>query len=409
MNQLQISLYKKLKRYICALFAGVLVCAMPLTAYATSSSSVSQKQSQLSNAKNEKTSLENKISKLEELKKELESSKRNLTSYVTELDSDLNQIQVHIAELNELVSEKESEIEAAKVRLKEAKEDEVEQYKQMKERIRFMYEKRDMTFLEILVNATGIVDLLNKATYIEQLSTYDREMLDKYKETKKVIAELQENLEKEQDILLAAKEEAQENESVMETMISDKQKQIAAYDEDIATNEAAIKEYEEQIAAQDATIKSLEAAVAAALRAASVSGNGIVYGGGAFAWPAPSYSRISDDYGWRIHPTLNVQQFHNGIDMAAPSGSPILAAADGEVIEASYSATMGNYMMINHGSGLFTIYMHASSLGVSKGETVSKGQQIGAVGSTGRSTGPHLHFSVRQNGSYVSPWAYLKG
>ena len=105
---------------------------------------------------------------------------------------------------------------------------------------------------------------------------------------------------------------------------------------------------------------------------------------------------------------MQTQQFHNGVDFAAPSGSPILAAADGTVIAAAYSSSMGNYVMIDHGSELYTIYMHASSLLVSTGATVSKGQKIALVGSTGRSTGPHLHFSVRKNGNYVSPWNYLK-
>ncbi len=126
-----------------------------------------------------------------------------------------------------------------------------------------------------------------------------------------------------------------------------------------------------------------------------------------FTWPAPNYTRISDDYGYRMHPILGVQQFHNGVDMAAPSGSPILAAYDGEVVAASYSSSMGNYIMINHGDSLYSIYMHASALYVSKGDVVSKGQKIAAVGSTGRSTGPHLHFGVRLNGEYVSPWTYL--
>ena len=99
---------------------------------------------------------------------------------------------------------------------------------------------------------------------------------------------------------------------------------------------------------------------------------------------------------------------HNGVDMAAPSGSPILAAADGTVIAASYSGSMGNYIMIDHGSDIITIYMHASSLGVSVGQEVSAGDRIGSVGSTGRSTGPHLHFGVRKNGAYVNPWTYLK-
>ena len=93
---------------------------------------------------------------------------------------------------------------------------------------------------------------------------------------------------------------------------------------------------------------------------------------------------------------------HNGVDFAAPSGSAILAAYDGTVVAAAYNSTMGNYVMISHGSGLYTIYMHASSLSVSTGTEVTKGQ------TTGRSTGPHLHFGVRLNGSYVSPWNYLK-
>jgi murein DD-endopeptidase MepM/ murein hydrolase activator NlpD len=126
-----------------------------------------------------------------------------------------------------------------------------------------------------------------------------------------------------------------------------------------------------------------------------------------FCFPAPSYTRISDDYGERVHPVLGVTMFHNGVDMAAPSGSPILAAYDGEVVAAAYSGSMGNYVMIDHGDGLYTIYMHASALYVSKGQTVTKGQNIAAVGSTGRSTGPHLHFGVRLNGSYVSPWGYI--
>jgi murein DD-endopeptidase MepM/ murein hydrolase activator NlpD len=127
-----------------------------------------------------------------------------------------------------------------------------------------------------------------------------------------------------------------------------------------------------------------------------------------FTWPCPNYTRISDNYGMRMHPTLGVQKMHNGIDLAAPSGSAILAAYNGTVVAADYNSTMGNYIMINHGGGLYTIYMHCSSLGVSKGQDVKAGTRIGAVGSTGRSTGPHLHFGVRLNGAYVSPWNYLK-
>jgi murein DD-endopeptidase MepM/ murein hydrolase activator NlpD len=126
-----------------------------------------------------------------------------------------------------------------------------------------------------------------------------------------------------------------------------------------------------------------------------------------FTWPCPSYTRISDDYGMRLHPTLGINKMHNGIDLAAPAGSPILAAYNGTVVAASYEASMGNYVMINHGDGLYTVYMHCSKLYVSQGQSVTKGQTIAAVGTTGRSTGNHLHFGVRLNGSYVSPWNYL--
>ena len=143
-------------------------------------------------------------------------------------------------------------------------------------------------------------------------------------------------------------------------------------------------------------------------RAKLAEENRVKYDGGMFQMPCPSYKRISDDYGNRMHPTLGVEKFHNGVDFAAPSGSPILAAYDGRVVAATYNSSMGNYVMIDHGDGLYTIYMHASKLYVSSGQTVTKGEQIAAVGSTGRSTGPHLHFSVRLNGSYVSPWNYLK-
>ena len=108
-----------------------------------------------------------------------------------------------------------------------------------------------------------------------------------------------------------------------------------------------------------------------------------------------------------MHPILKVEQFHNGVDMAAPGGSPILAAYDGEVIASGYNSSMGNYIMINHGGGLITIYMHASALYVSQGTMVARGEKIAAVGTTGRSTGNHLHFGVRLNGEYVSPWNYL--
>lgn len=187
-----------------------------------------------------------------------------------------------------------------------------------------------------------------------------------------------------------------------------KRQQIIKYESDIKTNDQAIKEYNDDIAAQDELIKNLEIAVAAdRKKMMEQNGKVLTYDGGTFKFPLASYTRISDDYGWRIHPTLKVEQFHNGVDFAAPTGTAIYAAYDGNVVAAAYSTTMGNYIMIDHGDGLYTIYMHASALYVKSGELVARGEKIAAVGSTGRSTGPHLHFSVRIDGEYTTPWNYL--
>ena len=215
-------------------------------------------------------------------------------------------------------------------------------------------------------------------------------------------------LEAQREVLDEAKIAVEAEEVSVNSLIAEKEAQIVSVSEDISTKEAAIKEYEDMIAAENAEIMALEKAVAEEkARLAAENANARSYDGGIFAHPCPGYRRLSDDYGNRIHPTLGVEKFHNGIDLAAPSGTPIYAAYDGDVVAADYSSSMGNYIMINHGNGLYTIYMHCSTLYVSKGASVFKGQNIAAVGSTGRSTGPHLHFSVRLNGNYVSPWNYL--
>ena len=124
-------------------------------------------------------------------------------------------------------------------------------------------------------------------------------------------------------------------------------------------------------------------------------------------WPIEGHYTITSNYGMRVHPTLGVEKMHNGIDLAAPSGSSILCAYNGTVVAADYNSTMGNYIMINHGGGLYTIYMHCSSFITSNGAYVSQGQAIARVGSTGLATGPHLHFSIKVNGSYVNPLNYV--
>lgn len=403
---------KKGKRiaYLLLSLALVLSCAVPgPSVRAVTSDSIREKEQEIEKAKKEVSGLKSNLTDVEKLKKELEQSKSDLTAYVRQLDGQLADIQEKISQYNTMITEKEEEIEETARDLDEAQQRQEQQYAAMKKRIQFMYERSDSFYLETLFGSDSISGIVNRADYIEALSRYDREKLDEYVETRKYVELCKEELEIEKQLLDEAREAVEQEEANVNTMIGEKEAQILSVSNDISNKEAAIKEYEDMIAQENAEIAALEKAVAeekARLEAENAQAR--IYNGGMFAWPCPSYKRISDEYGNRMHPTLGVEKFHNGLDMAASSGSSILAAYDGDVVAADYSASMGNYIMINHGSGLYTIYMHCSALYVSKGQTVSKGQNIAAVGSTGRSTGPHLHFGVRLNGNYVSPWNYLK-
>lgn len=405
---------KQWKRAFCVVLCFLIVFGVAgryeTTAHAgeLTNESIRQKEQEISKAKEEKKALQNGLTDVKELKKELEASKENLTNYVTQLDAQLVDIQAKINNLKEMILTKEEEIGAKAAELEEALLVQQTQYEAMKSRIKFMYEKGDMLYLELVFAAESFGDMLNKAEYIEMLSAYDRKMLDEYVAYTEYVALCKEGLEEEKAVLDEAKAAVEEEERSLNELIAAKEQEVYKVSQDIKSKESAIQEYQAEIASQNETIAALEAAVAEERKRLAAE-QGRKYDGGVFTWPAPSYTRISDEYGNRMHPILGIERFHNGIDMAAPGGSAILAAYDGTVVAAAYSSSMGNYIMIDHGDSLYTIYMHASALYVSKGAEVSKGQTIAAVGSTGRSTGNHLHFSVRLNGNYVNPRKYLGG
>lgn len=402
---------KGLKRSVVVFFALFFAFLCPLASKADEISdlkkSIAEKEKEIKDTQNQRKQLEGGLTDVKKVIGSLEKSKSDLAAYVTQLDAEVASAQAKIEELGGMIDVKESEIVKTKAELEEALVKESRQYDAMKLRVKNMYERGDYFYLEAFLKAATFSDMLNYADYVEKLTESDRNIFEHFKATREYVELCKAQLEEEQKLLEEAKADVEEEEAALEALIAEKQEQIRAYEADISDKEQALKEYEEEIAARNAILKELEEAVKAeqeALNAATKRR----YDGGMFAWPAPSYTRISSEYGNRMHPILKKEQFHNGLDMAAPGGSPILAAYDGTVAAADYNASMGNYVMINHGSGLFTIYMHASKLYVSKGAEVAKGQTIAAVGTTGRSTGNHLHFSVRLNGEYVSPWNYLK-
>ena len=389
------------------------MCSSGLRVQATSMSSITsdsieQKQDQIKQAQQERDQMKSNLSNLEQIKKDLETQKSNLKNYVAQLDQNLSQIENNIAELKSKISAKEEEITQTQAELDAALEREEAQKEAMIQRIRTMYEKGDSYLLDMMLKAKSFSDFLNRADFMDLVMAYDRQQWKDFMENRKYIELCKEELEAEKAILDEAKAGVEQEQANMEALIAQKQQDITAYESDISTKEKAIAEYKQSIKDQDAEIAALEAAIAAEKkRILEASGTVLTYDGGTFKFPLATYTRISDDYGNRIHPTLGIQQFHNGVDFAAPKGTAIYAAYDGQVVAATYSSTMGNYVMIDHGGGLYTIYMHASALYVSKDDVVVRGETIAAVGSTGRSTGNHLHFSVRKDGAYTSPWNYL--
>ncbi|MBR4084648.1 MAG: peptidoglycan DD-metalloendopeptidase family protein [Lachnospiraceae bacterium] len=403
---------KRIRIYIGLLLCMTMLVGVPEPLQAknnnVTSATIKDMENQISKAEKEMKDLKSSLSDVKGLVKKLEGEKSNLKNYVEKLDATLEVVEAKIIDLEGQITEKEADIAFTQKELEEAKTVEANQYEAMRKRIKSSYESNEYQVLEQIFAARSFHDLLNRITYEEEVVKYERQKLDEFISNKEYIALCEKQLQVEKEYLDAVKVSVQNEQAAVEALISTKKQEIEKYESNISTQEKAIKEYEADIAEQNEIIKQLEKAVEEEKeRIRKQNGLVLTYDGGTFAFPLESYTRVSDDYGPRIHPTLNVPQFHNGVDFASPKGTPIYAAYNGVVVAATYSSTMGNYVMIDHGDGLYTIYMHASKLYVKKDEVVKKGQKIAGVGTTGRSTGNHLHFSVRKNGEYVSPWNYI--
>lgn len=365
-------------------------------------------------AKGKISSIEEEKKKTEQAIKELETLKADTETYVRKLDSQLETLNVEVNRLEGNIRDKEKTIEETAVKLDEAGKVEKKQYEAMKKRIKYMYEKGDSSYLDILLQSKSMSGLLNRAEYISKISEYDRNMLDQYAAVKDGIADDKAQLEKEKAELVVLQEQTTSKKNSVETLVNEKSAELKKVNSQIGTKTAQVEAYEKDIKAQEDKIKQIEAEIKRqeeeARKKAEAAGqkyNTVSIGNIKFIWPCPSSSRITSGFGGRESPTEGASSNHQGIDIGAPTGSNIVAAADGTVTISTYSYSAGNYIMLNHGGGVSTVYMHCSQLLVSAGDTVKQGQVIAKVGSTGYSTGPHLHFGVRLNGSYVNPAKYV--
>lgn len=380
----------------------------------------------LSDANNKKSDLQSEYDKTQKKLDELKSQSDDVETYLAQLDSQMSTVNRSLNEVSGQIEQIETEITETEEKLAEAEDDVDEQYDAMKLRIQYMYEHNDETYFALLLNSESMGDMLNKAEYITKISDYDRKMLEKFNDTVNFITDAKIKLEQDRETLVAKQDELQDKKSSLELLEETKQNEMAA----LKKNTQQQKDYKEKIEAdmkaQDNLIASIEAQIKAEEAAANASKNNssnnssnsnnnsgnnsnsgsTSYDGGAFKWPTVS-TRITSPYG----DTEGRTSPHQGIDIGAVvrgvSGDPIYAAADGKVVISQFSSSAGNYIMIYHGNGLYTRYLHASSLLVSVGTYVTKGQTIALMGTTGNSDGVHLHFDVRLNGSVVNPWNYL--
>lgn len=402
---------------------AVLAAAAALTLGTVFSSYATSKA--IEDAKKKVSSMEEEKKKVESTLKELEGKKSDIAAYVKELDRNLSALAGELTKLEGDISQKEEQIEEAKVELETAKITENRQYEDMKLRIQYMYENGQTGLLESMMQSESIAELLNRAEYASQITSYDRKMLEEYRKTRQEVALKEEALKTEHQELLILQDSTKAKQSSVKTLMASKEAELASYETKIASAQGEIDQYNADIKAQEEHMARVEAEIRrkeeearkaeearraeeAKKNQSSAGGDSTVKKGNTnFIWPCPASGRISSAFEDRSSPTEGASTNHKGIDIPAPSGSSIVAAADGKVVISTYSYSAGNYIMIDHGGGLTTVYMHCSQLLVKEGETVKQGQTIAKVGSTGYSTGPHLHFGVRSGGSYVNPSGYV--
>lgn len=298
------------------------------------------------------------------------------------------EIAAEITKLDREISEKEAECKTL--------------YEEIKQRMRVSYENSDMSYIAMFFGADSLTDFLMAIDNAASILEYDTRMLQDYNDKK---AELEATVaahtesKKALDALLEQlaedKEELQKNIEVCDTLISDKMTTIEKEQEILEKLESDKEAFAEKL---DAYIEELE------------KKNGVtqVVAEGKFIWPLPvSCKRVTSDFGWRSDPFTGEKSYHSGIDIADKKGTPIYASNNGTVIIATSDGSYGKYILIDHGGGIYTCYAHCSKLLVSAGDYVNKGDQIAEMGSTGRSTGTHLHFEVREGKNRVSPFNYV--
>ncbi len=379
-----------------ALAAAVAVSLLPeavvVPASAVTQAEIDAMREEADDLKSQQKEIQAKLDALEADQANAMERKTLLEQQINATQAEINTIAAQIAQYDELIAQKQEE-------LSQAEAEEQAQYELFCERVRYMEEQGEVSYWSILFSSKDFADLLDNAMMVEEIMDYDNQVMDQLIALREQIEEDKAELESARQAQQAAKEEqeaAQANLKSQEAEVSALIDQLAAQEDQLEAEEAKLQ----------AAANAADAEIAAAERELAAQINNVVSESG-FMWPLPGYYNLSSLFAGRIHPITGKPQHHTGIDIPAPSGTDILAAKSGVVTTSTYNNSYGNYVVVSHSDGTSTLYAHMSRRGVSKGEVVSQGQYIGDVGTTGSSTGNHLHLEVRVNGSRVDPTQYF--
>ena len=318
-----------------------------------------------------------------ELRNELdgvETAQDELSKKMAQLEKDIKELQKKVDNLNYLINQTAEEISSTEQRIQKKEKEMTELEDTLNERLKVMYKNGSVGFVDILLCSSSISEFVSNVEIIQKIYKNDMDVLDTLKKEHEELTEIKASLEEKKATLAARKTDL----AAEKTSLDAKKKEFEA-------EEDKLKAEADRLTAEIINLMDKDSP----------------YVGGEFTWPCPASRYISSSFGNRLHPTLNVWKFHTGIDIGCSAGKNIVAAASGKVIMSQWYGGYGNCVMIDHGGGIVTLYGHASKLLVSKGQVVKQGQVIALVGSTGRSTGPHLHFEVRKNGQYIDPMSYF--
>ena len=403
-------------------------------------------QAEIDAAKKKKQELQKAQKELEKKLSELKAKKEDMDAYIKSLDDKMMELLDDIEVLEEDLTECEQNLEETRIALEEAKQKEAHQYQIMKERIQYMYENPDTGFLDILFGSGSLTDMFNQLEYQQQITEYDNTLLERYNETKLEIMNTELLLEAQKEELESIKATRETELVAVEELSVAKGQELVAMAAEIGSDEEMLFYYWEEITEENANIEELERLEAERIaeeerkrkeeeerlrreeeerkrkaeeerkkaeeeaKKAQTSKNNALSNSTNIEnmlWPVPSSGRITSYFGYRNAPTKGASTYHRGIDIGAPTGTNAVSVLAGKVIVASYDSSSGYYVKVDHGNGVVTSYLHASKILVSVGDSVKRGQAVIKIGSTGVSTGPHLHFSLTINGVAVDPLKYI--